>query len=108
MAVVREGAKVELVAQVARVNTINDDLVVIGIAAADEQRGLCAKLSGLNSRCTWHEPQSTCEIGAQRKIEIAKDVCGSACLRLWRGRARSGDHNGFAHPLGLKNQVAFN
>ena len=98
-------AEIELTAQVAGVNAVEKDLVVVGIAAADKERSLRPHLPGLHDFSSRHEPQSADEIVAQRKIERAEHGCCRAGLRLRRRRAGCRHHDGFAHPGRLEHHV---
>ena len=55
-----------------------------------------------------HEPQGAHQVVTQGEVERAEHGGRRAGLRLWRGRPGRSDHDGLAHPLGLKHHVALN
>ncbi len=103
----RERTKVEAVAQIACINAVEENLVGVRVAAANKQRGLRAELAFLHHGRSRHQPQSAGQVVAQRQIKRAEDAGGLAGLRLRRGGSGGRDHDGLAHPLGFKHDVAF-
>ena len=101
-----EGTEVELAAEIAGIDAIDEHLVGGGVAAADEECGLRAALAKLRGESARSEAKQAGEVDGLRQFRRAKDAGGLAGLRLRRGRAGGGDDDGLAHPFGLQNEIA--
>src|SRR6185437_4845118 len=101
-----EGAEVKLVAEIPNVDAVEEDHIVVGVSAADEERGLSAALAGLGKKSAGHEAEGINQARTQGQIERAQNCSGGARLRFRRGRAGGGDYDGLAHPCRLEDDVA--
>jgi hypothetical protein len=101
-----ERAEVNLIAQIAGVDSVKKDLAVDGTAAADKQRSLRAHLPFRHNFSSRHQPQNAGEVRTQRKIDRGQHRGRFAGLWLRRGHTSRRHHDGFAHPRGLQNQIA--
>ena len=101
-----EGAEIELVTQIAGVDSIEKNLVVIQIAAANEEGSLRAALTGLHHERTGHEPQRAYQVFTEPEVERAEDGSGGTGLRLRRRCSGCGYHDRFADPLRFQHYIA--
>ena len=102
----RHWPEIEPTAQVARIHAIDQNLVVVGVAAAHKQRGLRAELARLGHERARHQPQRAHHVLRAAKSAGPNHAGRRASLRLRRRCSRRRHHDGLAHPLRLKHDVA--
>ena len=101
----RKIRKVKGPADIFKRHAIEQDLVVVGVAAADEQRRQTALLTGLHQVEARNLAQGIGHVGKVLQVQDSQPRDRGAHLRLGQRCAGRGNNDGFAHRLRLKRDV---
>ena len=100
-----DGRKVEAPANVFHGDAVEKNLIGVGVASANKDRGDAAALSGLHDVESGNLTQRIDHVGAVMKSVLVKTETDALTWACGCGRTCGGDDDGLAHPFRLKNDV---